>query len=97
LRQFATINYRIVKGSFDHIVGAGEDRQRNGKPERNGGLEVDYYLVPGRRLHREVARLLPCEWSSLAATTFFNGWSKQQEMGRSSNTRQRLTGIQGYD
>ena len=25
-RQIATINYRIAKGSFDHLVGSGEQR-----------------------------------------------------------------------
>src|SRR5439155_3309074 len=43
-------------GSFDHLVGAAEDRRRDRKAERPGGLEVDRQLEPGRLLHRRFAR-----------------------------------------
>ena len=35
--------------------------RRHGEAERLGGLEVDHQLVLGRRLHRQVGRLLALE------------------------------------
>ena len=46
---------------FNHLVGAGEQRGRHGEAKRLGGLEVDYNLELGRRLDREVGRLLAFE------------------------------------
>jgi hypothetical protein len=46
---------------FDHLVGAGEHRCRHFEAEGFRGLEVDYQLVLGRRLHRQVGRLLALE------------------------------------
>ena len=46
---------------FDHLVGAGEQRWRHREAERLGSLEIDHQLVLGRRLHRQVGRLLALE------------------------------------
>jgi hypothetical protein len=43
--------------SFDHLVGAKQDRLRHRKTERLGGLEVYGHLKFCRKLHREIARL----------------------------------------
>ena len=39
---------------FDHLVGARDDRLRNGDAKRLGGLEIDNQLVFGRRLHGQI-------------------------------------------
>ena len=53
---------RITRGaSFDHLVGAGEQRRWHGDAKRLRGLEVDPQLIFGRVLHRKVGRLLALE------------------------------------
>src|SRR6516164_10660849 len=47
--------------SFDHLVSAGEHARRDVETERLGGLEIEHRLVLGRRLHRQVGRLVAFE------------------------------------
>ena len=46
---------------FDHLIGSCEQRRRHGETERLRGLEIDRQFVLGRRLHRQVGRLLAFE------------------------------------
>ena len=45
------------RGSFDHLVGAGEDRWRDGDAELLGSLEIDDQLEGRRLLDRQIGRL----------------------------------------
>src|SRR5262249_17248777 len=47
--------------SFDHLVGAGEERRRNFEAKRPSGVEVDDQLYLGGLLDRQVGRLLAFE------------------------------------
>jgi hypothetical protein len=47
--------------SFDHLVGAGEDRGRYGEVERLGGFQIDEEFELGRQLRRQVGRHRPFE------------------------------------
>jgi hypothetical protein len=40
---------------FDHLVGAGEQRGRDGEAERLGGRQVDYEIERGRLLDWDFA------------------------------------------
>jgi hypothetical protein len=48
-------------GLFDHFVGTREQGLRDIKSECLGGLEINYEFVLGRRLHRQIGRLLALE------------------------------------
>src|SRR5262245_55677656 len=52
---------RTLRPLFDHLISTAEQRLRDGNAEPLGGLEVDDKLVFGRRLHRQVSRLLALE------------------------------------
>jgi hypothetical protein len=52
---------RRARRSFDHAVGAREEALRHVKAERPGGPEIDHELIFGRRLYRQIGRLLAFE------------------------------------
>jgi hypothetical protein len=47
--------------SFDHLVGAPEQRKRYGQTERLGAFQIQKQLYFRGSLHRQVARLLTLE------------------------------------
>src|SRR5258706_1082270 len=56
-RRIATVRKPMRPGSFDDLVGAGEDRWWDRQAERLRGLEIDDQLEPGRLLDRKVGWL----------------------------------------
>ena len=46
-----------LRRSFNHLVGAGEQRRWHLDAERLGGFEVDHELEFGRLLHRQIGGL----------------------------------------
>jgi hypothetical protein len=51
--------WRTLVSSFDHLVGASEERGRHGQAQRLGGLEIDYQLELGWLLDGQVRGLSP--------------------------------------
>ena len=49
--SFERVNGLVRRASFDHLVGAGEQRRGHVEAECLGGAQVDHQLVFGRRLH----------------------------------------------
>src|SRR5260370_21847111 len=47
--------------SFDHFVGAGEQRRRHFEAERPGGFEIEHKVEPGRLSDRQVCWLFALE------------------------------------
>src|SRR5262249_50406445 len=52
---------RHAPASINHLVRAQQNRWRYGKTRRRGGLAVYDHLELGRKLHREIARLLAAQ------------------------------------
>jgi len=57
----ATKRRARLLGLFDHLVGAHQERFRDFQAERLGGLQVDHQFELGRRLDRQVGRLLAAQ------------------------------------
>src|SRR5262249_58869951 len=47
----------LVTSSFDHLVGAGEQRRRHVEAERLGGRQIDHEIEFGRLLDRDIGWL----------------------------------------
>jgi hypothetical protein len=54
-----------IAALFDHLVGACKQRRRYGEDKRLGSADVDHQFVLGRRLDRQVGRLLALEDAAL--------------------------------
>src|SRR5712691_11270963 len=60
-QQRCRAGQRTLAGSFNHLVGAGDELPRYVEAERFGRLEVDDQLHSRNLLDRQVARLLALE------------------------------------
>src|SRR4029077_18367846 len=59
--MFALCQERTSRHLFDHLVGPFEQRPWHRHTQCLRGLEIDHQLVLGRRLYRQIARLLASE------------------------------------
>src|SRR5271169_2163156 len=60
---------------LDQLVGGGQQRFRDGKAERLGGLQVDDQLDFCDLLHRQIGRLLALVWGSGSQALYFTAFS----------------------
>jgi hypothetical protein len=62
--------WRRARASFDHFVGARQQRRRHGDAERPGGLEVDDQLNLGWLLDRQIRRF--CAFKDASKPIFYS-------------------------
>src|SRR5262245_7946925 len=65
LRRSALCQKRTLARLFDHVVGAGEKRFRDGQSDRRCGLEVYDQLEFGRQLNRQLRGFAPFKMRSI--------------------------------
>ena len=65
---------------FNHFIGAGEQRGRNGEAQYLGGFEVDNQLKLGWRLDRQITRLSPFKSRSMACRGLHAFLSRKQDV-----------------
>jgi hypothetical protein len=76
---------RITRAaSFDHVVGAADQRQRDCKAERLRGLEIDHEVDLGRLQHRQVGGFCALEDAPGIDPTWLYAFAGVQELGAES-------------
>src|SRR5207248_9640560 len=78
-------------GSLDHLVRAGEDRERHGEAERLGGLEIDHQLEFGGLFDRQIGRLGALEDLSGVSADYAKGGSKARSIADQATGHGELT------
>src|SRR5712691_5309812 len=79
------------KGSFDDLVGASDQRQRDVDAERLGSLEVDDQLDFRDLLHWQLSRLIALENTTSQDASLAPGVAKVSSVGHQAASRCKLT------
>src|SRR5437667_4286598 len=76
-----------VANSFDHLVGADQQRRWDGDAERLRGREIDHQLILGRLLYRQLA------WSVALENLVDVGSGAAIEVGKVRTIAQQMAGL----